>query len=156
MELQQEMKVREEIHLRPRLRPLFNECWFTWILLVTIFIAESHSYAGRFSTVKQNWILTIDRTMEIQWNLKYLADEINAILYFFSFYFYRKNSINKATLITFIIFCLIDAVMYVHNFKTLFYGSVYVWLGGIWVIVFWSITHMKSIKRKKNGNVHER
>lgn len=106
------------------------------LLILSIFIAESHSYLGKYSGVRQNWILTLDRTMELQWNVKYLSDQINAVIYFFAMYFYIPNKINKTTVTAFIILCFIDIGMYFHNFKTLNYGSVYVWGVIVWVSLF--------------------
>lgn len=108
----------------------------TWLLLASIVIAESHSYVGEYGETHANWILTVDRTMPIKWNIKYLSDEINAIIYFVAMLLYIPNRVNKTTVITFIILCVIDLVMYFHNYKTLFYGSVYVWSAGIWMLVF--------------------
>lgn len=119
----------------------------TWLLILSIIIAESHSYISHipylpkdFATTKQNWILTVDRTMEVQWNVKYLSDEINVILFFIAMLFYNRNWWNKTTVITFIALSFIDLGMYVHNYKTLHYGSVYVWGVGIWILVFFSRT----------------
>ena len=118
----------------------------TWLLILSIFIAESHSYTGKYALLKQNWIWTIDRTMELQWNLKYLADQINAIIYFFAMYFYIPNRINRTTVISFIILCFVDLLMYFHNYKTLYYGSVYVWVTMVWVLLFY-----KEIIRAKTN-----
>lgn len=113
----------------------------TWLIILSIIIAESHSYIPeRYATMKQNWILTVDRTMEVQWNVKYLSDQINVILFFLAMLFYNRNWWNKTSVITFIALCFIDLGMYFHNYKTLHYGSVYVWGAGIWVLVFFSRT----------------
>lgn len=108
----------------------------TWLLVLSIFIAESHSYTGRYAMLQQNWVLTIDRTQELQWNVKDLSDEINAIIYFFAMYFYLPNRVNKTTAISFIILCVVDLAMWVHNYKTLHYGSVYVWVIVLWGLIF--------------------
>lgn len=121
----------------------------TWLLIFSIVIAESHSYLPeRYALKKENWILTVDRTMEVRWNVKYLSDQTNAILYFLAMFFYNRNKVNKTTVLTFIILCLIDLVMYVHNFKTLHYGSVYVWSLGVWAVVFYRYPLSYFIKCK--------
>lgn len=86
--------------------------------------------------------------MELQWNVKYLSDEVNAILYFLAMFFYNRNKVNKTTVLTFIILCFIDLAMYLHNFKTLHYGSVYVWTLGVWTIVFYWDTLINYVKFK--------
>lgn len=116
----------------------------TWLLVISIFIAESHSYLGRYSEIRQNWIFTVDRTMEMQWNVKLLSDQINAIIYFFAMYFYIPNRKNKATVISFIILCFVDLLMYFHNYKTLYYGSVYVWISLLWLGIYYRYTVKKE------------
>lgn len=122
----------------------------TWLLILSIVIAESHSYISEipylpkdFATRKQNWILTVDRTMEVQWNVKFLSDEINAVLYFLAMFFYNRNKYNKATVVAFIFLCFVDLIMYFHNYKTLHYGSVYIWGLGIWAATFYTIRKCK-------------
>lgn len=123
----------------------------TWILVISIAIAESHSYVPeRYATEKQNWIYSIDRTMEIQWNVKYLSDQINAILYFLAMFFYNGNRVNRTTVVTFIILSIIELGMYFHNYKTLHYGSVYVWTLGIWFALYNQYFIRKSVKRSLN------
>lgn len=122
----------------------------TILLILSIFIAESHSYLGRYSAVKQNWILALDRTMELSWNVKLLSDQINAVIYFFAMYFYIPNKVNKTTVTAFIILCFIDMAMYFHNYKTLNYGSVYVWVVITWVCIF----YIEVIKHKISNLWH--
>lgn len=112
----------------------------TWLLILSIVIAESHSYIPeKYASKEQNWIRTINWTMTVSWNVKFLANEINAILYFLAMFFYNKNKYNKATVVTFIFLCCIDLIMYLHNGKTLYYGSVYIWTLGIWAVTFYAI-----------------
>lgn len=120
----------------------------TWILVISIAIAESHSYVPqRYATKKQNWIYSIDRSMEIQWNVKFLSDQINAILFFLAMFFYNRNRVNRTTVVTFIILSIIELGMYFHNYKTLHYGSVYVWTLGIWFALYNQYFIRKSVKR---------
>jgi hypothetical protein len=113
----------------------------TWLVLLSIVIAESHTYIPeKYAILKQNWIHTIDWTMTVRWNVKMLADEINAILYGFAMLCYNRNRINKATVITFIVLCCVDLPMYLHNGNTLYYGSVYAWLLGIWTLAYYLLT----------------
>ncbi len=125
----------------------------TWLLVLSIFIAESHSYTGKYATLEQNWVRTLDRTQELQWNIKDVSDEINAVIYFFAMYFYIPNRKNKATVISFIVLCFVDLLMWFHNYKTLYYGSVYIWISLLWVIIYYrntvkrqTITLWKKIK----------
>ncbi len=108
----------------------------TLLLILSIFIAESHSYTGKYATLEQNWVMTLDRTQELQWNIKDVSDEINAIIYFFAMFFYMPNRVNKTTVISFIALCFVDLLMWFHNYKTLNYGSVYVWIIVVWGVIF--------------------
>lgn len=122
----------------------------TWLLILSIVIAESHSYIPeKYASKKQNWIYSIDWTMEVQWNVKYLSSEINAIIYFLAMFFYDRNKYNKATVVTFIFLCCIDLIMYLHNGKTLHYGSVYIWSLGIWAISYYIL--YRKCKKLKHG-----
>lgn len=130
----------------------------TLLLVLSVFIAESHSYLGSFSEIRQNWIFTLDRTMEMQWNVKHLSDQVNAIIYFFAMYFYMPNRRNKTTVLSFIILCFVDLLMYFHNYKTLYYGSVYVWISLLWLFIYYkdtvkkeTITLWKKIKTHIRG-----
>lgn len=121
----------------------------TWLLIASIVIAEAHSYLPyEYAMKKENWIYSVDRTMEIQWNVKYLADQVNAVLYFVAMFFYNRNKVNKTTVLTFIILCIIDLGMYLHNYKTLHYGSVYVWTLGVWTVIYYRFTLMNYVKIK--------
>lgn len=120
----------------------------TCILILSIVVAESHTYIPpQYVAIKQNWIYSIDRTMEIQWNVKYLSDQVNMILYFLAMFFYNGNRINKTTVVTFIYLSIIELGMYFHNYKTLHYGSVYVWTLGIWFVLYNQYFIRRSVKR---------
>lgn len=119
----------------------------TWLLILSIVIAESHSYIPeKYASKKENWIHTIDRTQELQWNVKDVSNEVTAIIYFLAMFFYNKNRANKATVVTFIVLCFIDMVMWFHNYKTLHYGSVYVWILGIWGLTFFTLMKIGKCK----------
>lgn len=140
--------------LRLRLHQAFE--WIrrhktTCILVLSIVIAESHSYVpANYAEKKVNWIYSIDRTMEIQWNVKNLSDQIVQILYFLAMFFYNGNRVNKTTVVTFIVLSIIELGMYFHNYKTLHYGSVYVWTLGIWFALYNQYFIRKSVKRSLN------
>lgn len=122
----------------------------TWLLLVSIVIAESHSYIPeKYADLKQNWIYSVDWTISVQWNVKYLADQINAILYFVAMFYYNRNRINRATVVTFVLLCVLDLLMYLHNAKSLNYGSVYVWTFGLWAVIYY-------LQNKKHGKRYEK
>lgn len=117
-------------------------------MVLSVVIAETHSYIPKEDAErKMNWVYSIDRTMELQWNVKFVSDQIVQIAYFLAMVFYRRNKINETTVITFIILCCIDLGMWFHNFKTLHYGSVYVWTLGIWFVVYGRQSIRKAVRR---------
>lgn len=113
----------------------------TLIILVSIVIAEAHSYIPEpYASKVENWIRTVDWPMEVWWNAKMLGDEINSILYAFAMFLFIPNRVNKSTAVAFIFLCCVDLIMYLHNAKTLHYGSVYIWALGIWTLAYYLLT----------------
>lgn len=121
----------------------------TWLLLFSIIIAETYTYLPKWYALREeNWIRTVPTPMLNHWNVKFLCNEVNAVLYFVAMFFYNRNKVNKTTVLTFIILCIIDLGMYLHNYKTLHYGSVYVWTLGVWTVIYYRFTLMNYVKIK--------
>ena len=99
----------------------------TLILASTLIIGEVHTFWEKGSQDKVNWIINSYQPMTMQWNVKFLCDEINVILYFVAFYLYGKypNRTNKATVLSFLFLAIVDMALYFWNFKTIDYHYVY-------------------------------
>lgn len=107
----------------------------TLILWATLLLGELHTFWEN-STKKENWILTRYVLMPIQWNVKLVTDEAVYIIIFAAMWFYRKNRVNDTTVLTFILFSIIDTGMYFYNYKTYGFGIVYVLFLVLWVVIY--------------------
>jgi len=78
--------------------------------------------------------------MTQKWNMQGLEQQVIVILYFVAFLAWRPTKINRTTIRAFIYAGVIDTIMYFYDYKKpLFFGSVYVWLVGVWLLVyFWN------------------
>jgi hypothetical protein len=111
----------------------------TLILALTIFIGELHTFWERSSYEAVNWIWKRSTPMALQWNIKFVALQVNYVLWFIAAYYYGKypNRGNKTTVITFIWLAVLDMGMYFYNYKTQYFGSVYLWLVVIWLLTYY-------------------
>ena len=109
--------------------------YLTTILLVaTIPLGELHTFWHNDRTV-ENWIYAHPTPMLIQWNVKFLTNEITPIFYFLAWYFYKPNKINKTTVISFLWLAVFNLFLYFYDFKTgSKFGSVYLWFIGFWLL----------------------
>lgn len=132
----------------------------TILLILTLPIGELHTFWHNDRTV-ENWIINRPTPMLIQWNVKYLCDEIIPIFYFLAWYSYRPNRVNKATVSAFLLLAVLDLELYVNNFKTGRFGNVYLWFLAFWIAaMFWKgsanyiwdwIRSVSAIFRKSQG-----
>lgn len=108
------------------------------IVFVLIMVTgELHRYFSLSHT--SNWILHANRPMSDAWNVKFAGLQLMYILYPLAALLWHNNYINKATAITFVVFAVMDTLMYFWNYKTAGYGVVYLWYMVIWVLVYKAI-----------------
>lgn len=74
--------------------------------------------------------------MPVQWNIKYITDELWFILMAIAILFYIPNRINKATVKAYLVFCVLDLVMYFYNYKQEGYEWMYMILLVSWVWIY--------------------
>lgn len=103
------------------------------ILWASLLISELHTLFGSQLT---NWILAKRVDMPLNWNIKYATDELWFVMMGFAILFYTPNRINRASVISYIVFCIIDLLMYFVNYKTEGYGAIYTALLITWIIVY--------------------
>lgn len=118
---------------------MIKEVLTSLILFATIFVGELHNFWAGNETV-QNWILFRPTPMPIEWNVKYLIQEVLPIMYFLAWIFYKDNPVNNAVIKSFLFLSVIDLAVYLVNFKTGEFGSIY-----FWFIAFFLLT----LKRKQ-------
>lgn len=120
----------------------------TWILVLTLLLGELHTLPI-FSDIKvENWIWKAYKPMTQNWNMAFLEAQIKIPLYFLSFILWKPTKVNKTTIRTFFYAGILDLIMYLYNYKNpLFFGSFYVWMAGIWLLVYyWQLLLKKSKK----------
>lgn len=121
----------------------------TFLLVLTLPIGELHMlWEG--DTRAENWILTVDRTMLIKWNMKYVEAQVIVILYFAAWWLWKPNKVNWTTVIAFFWLAIIDTCMYFYDYKTGDFGKVYYWFVGIWFLVYKWHSITAWIKQKKS------
>lgn len=74
--------------------------------------------------------------MPVQWNVKYVTDELWFILMALAILYYVPNRVNRTTVKAYLVFCVLDLVMYFYNYKQEGYGWVYVALLITWITVY--------------------
>lgn len=126
--------------------------YLTSILLwFSLLLSELHTFWENASQKPVNWILKRSVPMSVQWNVKMLTDQIWYILIFVAMFYYKKNRINRTTVITFIFFSLFDTVMYVYNYKTYEYSIVYFLLLITWILIY--VYHGKRSRTKERQGI---
>lgn len=74
--------------------------------------------------------------MPLNWNVKYLTDEVLFIMMGFAVLYYVPNRTNRTSVISYIVFCVIDLLMYFINYKTDGYGFIYTALLITWILIY--------------------
>lgn len=100
--------------------------WASTILLTAvIFIGELHTFWEKGGERVQNWIWKIERPMPLQWNIKYLTDEVSWLLVSLAVFLYLPNRLNKTVAAAFVFYQLFSLAWYFYNFKTYGFGWIY-------------------------------
>jgi len=107
----------------------------TLIIWGSLLLSELHTLWEE-STASANWILTKNIVMPLQWNVKYVTDEVWFVLIGLSIYYYQPNRINTTTVKAYVGFCIFDLLMYFYNYKQEGYGWGYTLLLISWIIIY--------------------
>lgn len=114
----------------------------TWILCLTLAIGELHTlpFFSDDPNKQENWALKAYKPMTQKWNMYYLEMQLIVPLLFLAFFFWKPTKVNRTTIRAFLYAGVIDTIMYFYDFKDpMYFGSFYVWLAGIWFLVyFWN------------------
>lgn len=108
----------------------------TFILALSILIGEVHTFWEGRSQEPIDLIWVRDVYMPIQWYIKLIGLQVNYTLYFLALYLYGENRINRASAVAFILFSLVDTLMFFYNYKTYGYGSAYFILLILWISAY--------------------
>lgn len=134
----------------------------TLILASTLLIGEIHTFWEKLPVRYENWIIQIYKPLTIQWNVKFVGDELNWILFTIAMWCFGKypNRVNKITVGTFIALAIADMGLYFWNFKTVDFHYVYFCMAGIWALIYFRLAErgisivwhwLKSIKQRLIG-----
>ena len=119
----------------------------TIIIWVSLLVGELHTlWEG--TTEQANWILTRSVPMSVQWNVKYATDEVWFILMALAILNYQPNRINRTTVITYTVYCILDLFYYFYNYKQEGYGWVYTVVLVTWILIY------NNGRRYKQGIAH--
>lgn len=112
----------------------------TYLLAMAYVVAELHTFWHNDQTV-QNWILRSFHPMKVNWNIYFASQQAMSILISFAMLTYgltiSRNRVNKVSVQTFIVWCIIDTLLYFYNFKEEKYAHTYFWLAAIWLFLFY-------------------
>lgn len=109
----------------------------TAILISLTFAISGLTCLWHGQTQIVNWIYARPTPMALEWNVKYLADEINALLIAVSIYTYRANPVNKSASIAYVFYCAVDIVLYFYDYKTGSYELLYFFLPFITLLAYY-------------------
>jgi len=100
--------------------------YLTAILLsFSLLVSEVHTFWEGGAIRMQNWILKVDRTMALQWNIKFVCMQAQGIIVALSLFYYHSNRVNKTAAAAFVFYNIADTILYFYNYKLYGYGYVY-------------------------------
>lgn len=119
------------------------------ILASTLLIGEIHTFWEKAPVRYENWIIHAYKPMTVQWNVKFVGEEVNWILFMVAMWYFGRypNRVNKITVRVFIAVAIVDLGLYFWNFKTVDYHYVYFCMVIVWAVMYWG----KSIKQRLFG-----
>lgn len=120
----------------------------TILIMASMLLAELHTFWPSGGE-PENWIWRNYIPMSVRWNVKYLSNEMWPILIFVSLLLYKKNKINYTTILAGLVWCILDVMMYLYNYKTTGYWKVYFWIVPIWIIMYlWKGRKQEALYKK--------
>lgn len=107
------------------------------ILLASTYLI-GQAYVVFDSKEVQNWIWMRPTPMPVEWNVKFLSEEINRIIEAVAFYMmlYKAPAIYRLTALEYLIYRIIDIFAYFYNYKTESYWFVMVLVGSFAALIF--------------------
>jgi len=108
----------------------------TLIIWVSLIIGELHTL-WRYNTEVVNWTITKKVEIPLNWAVKWETDELWFILMGLAILYYIPNRINRATVLSFLIFCVGDWFLYHWDYKSQeTYGWLYTILLISWILIY--------------------
>lgn len=108
----------------------------TLLLWLTLIIGELHTLWEN-STREVNWIYSEYFPMSMQWNVKMAGDELIYVCIALAFLFWDDNRVNRTAIRVFLIYTVLDLLMYFYNYKQRGgYEWVYLAIIISWIIIY--------------------
>jgi len=119
----------------------------TILIWASLIVNEVHTF---FENVNKevNWILTKNVPMLVQWNVKFIGDEMSGLLIALALFFYDRNRINETTVKVFVVYWVIDFILYFYNYKQ---PDSYKWVYLI-ILILWILIYNHGTKRIRTTN----
>jgi hypothetical protein len=108
----------------------------TLFIALSFLVSEAHTFWHNTRDV-QNWIICRYVPMELHWNIKYAGDQVVWILIAAALLTYIPNRVNKTSARIFLIWTIIDTLLYFINYKQGPYGLAYFGLAGLWLVLYY-------------------
>lgn len=115
----------------------------TLLIWASLIVGEVHTFFENSQSV-QNWIVFDYVPMLLQWNVKFLGNELTGILIGLALILYQENRINRTTAKVYILFMIADFLMYFCTYKRDWYEWVY-----LFVLISWILIYNSDGKRKR-------
>lgn len=96
------------------------------LLAISLIVGEIHTFWEGGAIRMQNWIYSVDRTMALQWNIKFASMQLQGILIAFAIYYFVKSKANTTAAASFVFFQFVDTYRYFYNYKLDGFGWAYI------------------------------
>jgi hypothetical protein len=116
----------------------------TLLIWASLIVNEVHTFFENINK-EASWILTKDVPMLIQWNVKFIGDEVSGLLIALALLLYKKNRINETTVKVFVAYWVIDLVLYFYDYKQ---PDSYKWVYLV-ILILWILIYNHATKRSR-------
>jgi high-affinity Fe2+/Pb2+ permease len=107
----------------------------TLLIWASLIAGEIHTFFENLNVV-QNWILFDNVPMDIQWNVKFVGNEIQGVLIALALLTYKKNRINDTTAKVYVGYLIADLFLYFCNYKRDGYEWMYLFILISWILIY--------------------
>lgn len=119
----------------------------TILIWASLIVNEAHTFFENV-TKEANWILTKKVPMLIQWNVKFVGEEVSGLLIALALLLYSKNKINDTTVKVFVLYWVMDLILYFYDYKG---RDSYKWVYLV-ILISWILIYNHGSKRIRTTN----
>ena len=103
----------------------------TILIWVSLLVNESHTLFEKSGNVNFHGVV-----MPLQWAVWFISNSVWGIIMGAAILLYQKNRTNEASVKAYIIFCTIDLIMLLVNYKQSGYEAIYTALLISWLLIY--------------------